>query len=102
MRTGLLVEDHRGEHRFRGKLAANFGAALELPDVAAVALLGDADMQAIARNHGSPKPCVIDAHEIDELAFRSRPKRMNDEDRGRLRHRLDDQNSWHDRPRREM
>src|ERR1700686_4241947 len=100
--AGLVAHDHRGKHRFRHQLAANLGAAFEFPDIAAIALLGDADMETVAGHHGPAKPGVVDAHEIDELAFRRRPEGMDDEHRGGLRHRLDDQHARHHRTAREM
>src|SRR6266851_4957393 len=98
----LVAHDHRGKYRFRHQLAANLGAALEFPDIASVALLGDAHMETIAGHHGPPKARMIDAHEIDQLAFRLRPQGMDHKHRGGLRHRLDDQHARHDRTGREM
>src|ERR1700674_828819 len=98
----LIAEDHRGKYRFGHQLAANLGAALEFPDIGAMALLGDPDMEAIAGNHRPAKPRVVDAHEIDQLALGCRPEGMDDEHRGGLRHRVDDQDAGHDRAGREM
>jgi hypothetical protein len=51
----LIVEDHRGEHRLGHQLAAHLGAALEFPDIAAVALLRDTHVEAVAGKTGRRK-----------------------------------------------
>ena len=48
-RDRLIVQDHRGEYRFGHQLVVDLGPALELPDIAAVALLDDVDVQADRR-----------------------------------------------------
>ena len=83
-------------------MAAHLGAALELPDIAAVALLGDMHMEAIAGKHRPAEAGVVDTHEVDELAFRLAPEGMNNENGRGLRHCLDDQDARHDRTDREM
>src|SRR5579885_1397967 len=83
----LIVEDHRREHRLGGDPAADLGAPLELPDVAAVALFRDMHVEAVARGYRTAEAGIVDAHEIHQLAFRFRPQRMDDEHRGGLPHR---------------
>src|SRR6266446_2723576 len=100
--TALIVEDHRGKHRFGHQLAADLGAPLEFPHIAAVALLGDMDVEAVAGHDRAAEAGVVDAHEIDQLALGVLAERMDDEHGGGLRHRLDDQHPGHDRPAREM
>src|SRR3954447_3178219 len=98
----LIVEDHRGEDCLGHQLAADFGAAFEFPDVAAVALLRDTNMKAIAGKNRAAETGVIDTHEINQLALRFAPEGMDDQHGRRLRHRLDDQDARHYRPAREV
>jgi len=40
-------------------------------------LFRDVHIEPIAGKHGTSKPGIVDAHEIDQLAFRGGPQRMN-------------------------
>src|SRR6202030_4410763 len=98
----LIVQDHGGEHSLGHYVLADFGPTLELPDVPAVALFSDMNLKFGRRENRPPKAGVVEAHEIEELTFRFRSQRMDNEDSGGLRHRLDDQHTRHYWPRREM
>src|SRR5215469_13216707 len=98
----LIVQEHRCEYRFRGKLTAHLGPSLEFPHIAAMPLLRNVDMKAVAGNHGTAKTRAVYRHEIDELPFRGRAQRVDHEHGRGLRHRLDNQHARHNRPRREM
>src|SRR5262249_6881099 len=95
-------QEHRCEYRFRGKLTAHLGPSLEFPHIAAMPLLRNVDMKAVAGNHGTAKTRAVYRHEIDELPFRGRAQRVDHEHGRGLRHRLDNQHARHNRPRREM
>src|SRR5580658_8986714 len=96
------VHDHRGEGRLGDELIIDLGFALELPDIAAMLLLCDMDADHVAGDDRTAETRVIDAHEIDELAFGARAKRMHHQHGRRLRHRLDDEDARHHRALREV
>src|SRR5271166_4185964 len=98
----LFVQNHRRKYGFGHQIVPDLCPALELPDIAAMTLLGDVHIEPVAGKHRTPKPGIVDTHEIDQLAFRFGAQRMDYQDRGGLRHRLDDQHSRHHGPRREM
>src|SRR6516165_887084 len=83
-------------------MPADPGMPFEFPDVAAIALLDDIDIEPIAGKHRAPKASVVDAHEIDKLALRFRTEGVDNEDCRGLCHRLDDQHPRHHRPGRKM
>src|SRR5215472_18949511 len=102
MPAGRLIEDHRSKNRLGREMAIDLGLTLELPDIAAIALLGNVNIEAIPRNYRPAEASIVDAHEVDQLTFRSRPQGVYDQHRGGLRHRLNDQNSGHHWPSRKM
>src|SRR5882757_7737139 len=100
--AGLIVQDHGGEHGLGHHVLADFGPTLELPDVPAVALFSDMNLEFGRRENRPPKAGVVDAHEIDELTLRFRSQRMDNENGSGLRHRFDDQHTRHHWPRGKM
>src|SRR3972149_4298891 len=102
MFANSVVQDHRGVNGFRDEHAVHLRFAAKFPDVAAVVLPGHMGMQLIARKHRLAETGVLHGHEKDEVALGAFAQRVNDHDRRRLRHRLDEQNAGHDRLAREM
>src|SRR5579864_2797588 len=96
------VHDHRGEDGLCHELVAAHRLALEFPDIAAMLLALDLNVQLIAGNDRAAEARAVDTHEIDELALGAGSQAVHDEDRRRLRHGLDDKHARHDRPTREM
>src|SRR5579859_1928465 len=96
-RSMSTVHDHGGEDGLGHELVAAHRLALELPDIAAMLLARDVNVQAIAWQDRAPEARVVDAHEIDELAFRPGPQRLHNQHRCRLRHGFDDEHARHDR-----
>jgi hypothetical protein len=76
-------------------IAANSASATSLPST----LASPRNFQTVPR---LAEPRVVDGHEIDELALGVGPQRVDDDDRGGLRHRLDDEHAGHHRPLGEM
>src|SRR5260221_10552105 len=92
-----LVHQHRGIGRLGDQMPLDMRLAEELPHAEPIALLGDVDAQRVAGHPRAAEAGAVDADEIDELAFRAAAQRLNDEDGGGLRHRLDDQHARHHR-----
>src|SRR5579875_3750372 len=75
----LLVQDHRGEDGFGHQGVADLGPALELPDIAAMALFDDMHVETVSGKYRTAKARILDAHEINQLAFRFPAQRMHDQ-----------------------
>src|SRR5579864_5247030 len=97
-----VVHDHRRVGRLGHQLVLDHGAAVELPHRAAARHSLDVNIEHAARHHRATKPGVVDAGEVNKLAAGEIANRIDDEHRGGLRHRLDDEDAGHHRPTREM
>src|SRR5471030_202424 len=89
------VHNHGRHDGFGAGHAVNFRLAFEFPDISAILLFNDVDMELIARQDGFPELGLIYRQEVDELAFQRLASRMNDQRPCRLGHSLDDKNARH-------
>src|SRR5688572_18459598 len=101
-RLPLCVADHGREVGLRHHLVADLGDAVEFPHRPAVAILLHFEPQLVAGHHRPAEARVVNAHEIDQLAVEGRAQRVDHENGGGLRHRLDDEDAGEDRIGREV
>src|SRR5690606_13427470 len=73
----------------------NFCVAMKFPDIAALLLLDDMELHAVARHDRLAKAGVVDRHEINKV--RAALGLARTDRASRLRHALDEQNARHDR-----
>src|SRR5215469_18484453 len=93
-----VVHDHRGVGRLGHELVLDHGAAMELPYWAAARHTLDVDIEDAAGHDRPTKPSIVDAREINQLAAGEIADRVDDQHRGGLSHRLDDEDARHHGP----
>ena len=91
------IRHHGGEFDFAGCLALDARHTLELVDAAALLGEFDVEVEQAARRHRGAELGVLDAHEDNELAGAGQFHRLDPEDPGGLRQRLDLEHAGHDR-----
>ena len=90
-------DDHGGELGLGRDLAADLALGPELPDLAAAAEDLHMQLQPVPRRDDLAEAGLVQRHEIDEEALVDHLQRLDDEDGGGLRHRLDDEDARHHR-----
>ena len=73
LRMGLTAQGYQTLEAPNGKAALDLGLAEKLPDIAAVLLLRHMNVERFAGDDRPAKSGVVDAHKVNELAFRCLP-----------------------------